>query len=55
MNVKEALGARCSCRAFTAETVTRAQIEAIVAAASRTGPMPAGVVMKISARCLLPS
>ena len=35
MNVKEALNARFSCRAFTAEPVTRAQVEAIVAAASR--------------------
>jgi nitroreductase len=35
MNVREALEVRYSCRAFTAEPVTRAQIEAIVAAASR--------------------
>ena len=35
MNVREALDARYSCRAFTKEPVTRAQIEAIVAAASR--------------------
>ena len=35
MNVREALDARYSCRAFTAAPVTRAQIEAIVAAACR--------------------
>jgi nitroreductase len=35
MNVREALDARYSCRAFTAAPVTRAQIEAVVAAASR--------------------
>ena len=35
MNVREALDARYSCRAFTREPVTRAQIEAIVAAACR--------------------
>ena len=35
MDVREALNARFSCRAFTAEPVTRAQVEAIVAAASR--------------------
>ncbi len=35
MNVKRALAARYACRAFTAEPVTRAQVEAVVAAASR--------------------
>jgi nitroreductase len=35
MDVREALNARYSCRAFTAEPVTRAEVEAIVAAASR--------------------
>ena len=35
MNVTEALTARYSCRGFTTEPVTRAQIEAVVAAASR--------------------
>jgi nitroreductase len=35
MNVREALNVRFSCRGFTAEPVTRAQIEAVVAAASR--------------------
>jgi len=35
MNVREALDARFSCRAFTAMPVTREQVEAVVAAASR--------------------
>ena len=35
MNVREALNARFSCRGFTAEPVTREQVEAVVAAASR--------------------
>jgi len=35
MTVKEALAARFSCRGFTTGPVTRAQIEAVVAAASR--------------------
>lgn len=35
MNVNEALAARYSCRAYTAEPVTREQVEAVVAAASR--------------------
>lgn len=35
MNVREALDARFSCRGFTAEPITRDEIESIVAAASR--------------------
>lgn len=35
MNVREALDARFSCRAFTREPVARAQVEAVVAAACR--------------------
>jgi nitroreductase len=35
MSVRQALTARYSCRSFTAEPVTRAQVEAVVAAASR--------------------
>jgi len=35
VNVNEALAARYSCRAYTAEPVTREQVEAVVAAASR--------------------